>query len=64
MTSELQRLVDAVAVELDASTVLEDAEQRMVAMSSQGPLIDDLRRDFPTGLTPADLTFVTLNDTC
>lgn len=45
MTSEIQRLVDLVAVELDSSTMLEDAEERMVAMSSQSPLIDDLRRD-------------------
>jgi hypothetical protein len=44
MTSEIQRLVDSVAVELDSSTVLVDAEERMVAMSSQSPLIDDLRR--------------------
>lgn len=45
MTSEIQRLVDSVAVELDSSTVLEDAEERMIAMSSQSRLIDDVRRD-------------------
>lgn len=45
MTSEIQRLVDSVAVELDSSTMLEDAEERMIAMSSQSRVIDDLRRD-------------------
>lgn len=45
MSSEIQRLVDSVAVELDSSTMLEDAEERMIAMSSQSPLIDDVRRD-------------------
>jgi sugar diacid utilization regulator len=45
MTSAIQRLVDSVAVELDSSTMLEDADERMIAMSSQSPLIDDVRRD-------------------
>jgi hypothetical protein len=43
--SDIQWLVDAVAADLDTSTVLEDAGQRMVAFSSQSPLIDDVRRD-------------------
>lgn len=45
MISNIQRLVDSLAAELDTSTLLEDSEQRMVAFSSQSPLIDDIRRD-------------------
>jgi hypothetical protein len=43
--NELQAIVDDVAHHLDASTVLEDHEQRMVVYSSQSGPIDEVRRD-------------------
>jgi hypothetical protein len=43
--SELQDIVDDLAQRLDAPTVLEDHEQRMVVYSSHSGLIDQVRRD-------------------
>jgi hypothetical protein len=43
--NELQAIVDDLAHRLDASTVLEDHEQRMVVYSSQSGPIDAVRRD-------------------
>jgi PucR C-terminal helix-turn-helix domain/GGDEF-like domain len=43
--TDLQVLVDDLAQRLDAPTVLEDHEQRMVAYSSHSAPIDDVRRD-------------------
>jgi hypothetical protein len=43
--SDLQALVDDLAQRLDAPTVLEDHEQRMVVYSSHSAPIDDVRRD-------------------
>ena len=45
MASELQNLVDALASRLDAPTVLEDHEERMVAYSSHSQPIDEVRRE-------------------
>lgn len=45
MLNELQALVDDLALRLDAPTVLEDPQQRMIAYSSQCGPIDDIRRD-------------------
>lgn len=45
MLSELQVIVDDLAQQVDAPTVLEDAEQRMVAYSSHSGAIDEVRRD-------------------
>ena len=41
----LQELVEDVAQQLDSPAVIEDDELRMVAYSSHGVLIDDIRRD-------------------
>src|SRR5579875_7437 len=43
--ADLQMLVDELAQRLDAPTVLEDHEQRMVVYSSQSSPIDEVRRD-------------------
>jgi hypothetical protein len=43
--NELQAIVDDLAHRLDASTVLEDDDQRMVVYSSQSGPIDEVRRD-------------------
>ncbi|HEX3592666.1 MAG TPA: helix-turn-helix domain-containing protein [Pseudonocardiaceae bacterium] len=43
--AELQNFVEDLAVRLDAPTVLEDAEQRMIAYSTHSEPIDDIRRD-------------------
>lgn len=43
--TDLQALVDDLAQRLDAPTVLEDYEQRMVVYSSHSVPIDDVRRD-------------------
>jgi hypothetical protein len=45
MASELQNLVDALASRLDAPTVLEDHEERMVVYSSHSQPIDEVRRE-------------------
>lgn len=45
MLSELQVIVDDLAQQLDAPTVLEDHEQRMVVYSSHSGAIDEVRRD-------------------
>jgi len=43
--NELQAIVDDLAHRLEASTVLEDHDQRMVVYSSQSGPIDEVRRD-------------------
>jgi PucR C-terminal helix-turn-helix domain len=43
--NELQAIVDDLAYRLEASTVLEDHDQRMVVYSSQSGSIDEVRRD-------------------
>jgi PucR-like helix-turn-helix protein/diguanylate cyclase with GGDEF domain len=43
--NELQAIVDDLSHRLDASTVLEDDDQRMVVYSSQSGPIDEVRRD-------------------
>ena len=45
MLNELQAIVDDLAHRLEASTVLEDHDQRMVVYSSQSDPIDEVRRD-------------------
>jgi hypothetical protein len=45
MASELQNIVDALASRLDAPTVLEDHEERMVVYSSHSQPIDEVRRE-------------------
>jgi DNA-binding PucR family transcriptional regulator len=45
MSSELQDIVDDLAQRLDAPTVLEDHEERMVVYSSHSQPIDEVRRD-------------------
>ena len=45
MTSELQSIVDDLASRLDAPTVLEDHEERMVVYSSHSQPIDEVRRE-------------------
>ncbi len=45
MASELQNIVDELASRLDAPTVLEDHEERMVVYSSHSQPIDDVRRE-------------------
>jgi hypothetical protein len=45
MTSELQSIVDDLAGRLDAPTVLEDHEERMVVYSSHSQPIDEVRRE-------------------
>jgi hypothetical protein len=45
MASELQNIVDELASRLDAPTVLEDHEERMVAYSSHSQPIDEVRRE-------------------
>ena len=45
MLNELQAIVDDLAHRLEASTVLEDHDQRMVVYSSQSGPIDEVRRD-------------------
>ncbi|HEX3648466.1 MAG TPA: helix-turn-helix domain-containing protein [Pseudonocardiaceae bacterium] len=43
--AELQNFVQDLATRLDAPTVLEDCEQRMIAYSTHSEPIDDIRRD-------------------
>ncbi|HEY2237483.1 MAG TPA: helix-turn-helix domain-containing protein [Streptosporangiaceae bacterium] len=45
MASELQNIVDELASRLDAPTVLEDHEERMVVYSSHSQPIDEVRRE-------------------
>ena len=45
MASELQDIVDDLAQRLDAPTVLEDHQERMVVYSSHSQPIDEVRRD-------------------
>jgi hypothetical protein len=45
MASELQNIVDDLAGRLNAPTVLEDHEERMVAYSSHSQPVDEVRRD-------------------
>ncbi len=45
IASELQDIVDRLAADLGAATVLEDARQRMIVYSSQYGEVDDVRRD-------------------
>src|SRR6202012_988019 len=45
MASELQNIVDELASRLDAPTVLEDHEERMVVYSSHRKPIDEVRRE-------------------
>lgn len=45
MASELQSIVDELAERLDAPTVLEDHEERMVVYSSHSQPIDEVRRE-------------------
>jgi hypothetical protein len=45
MASELQSIVDDLAERLDAPTVLEDHEERMVVYSSHSQPIDEVRRE-------------------
>jgi sugar diacid utilization regulator len=43
--AELQNFVEDLAIRLDAPTVLEDQEQRMIAYSTHSAPIDDVRRE-------------------
>jgi sugar diacid utilization regulator len=43
--ADLQNLIDDLATRLDAPTVLEDDEQRMIVYSTHSEPIDDIRRD-------------------
>lgn len=43
--AELQNFVEDLAIRLDAPTVLEDEEQRLIAYSTHSEPIDDIRRD-------------------
>lgn len=43
--AELQNFVEDLAARLDAPTVLEDPEQRMIVYSTHSELIDDVRRE-------------------
>lgn len=45
MATELQRLVDALAAQLDRAVVLEDRRQRMLAYSQHDQPMDTVRRD-------------------
>lgn len=45
MASELQDIVDQIAIDLGGATVVEDAQQRMVVYSSQPGPVDEVRRD-------------------
>jgi hypothetical protein len=45
MSSELQDIVDDLAQQLHAPTVLEDHQERMVVYSSHSQPIDEVRRD-------------------
>jgi sugar diacid utilization regulator len=45
IASELQHIIDRLAADLGAATVLEDARQRMIVYSSQYGEVDQVRRD-------------------
>lgn len=47
--SEIQALVDATAAALGTAIVLEDADQRLLAHSEHGGVIDELRLDYIVG---------------